>query len=54
MEDRMRNYIIKRIKTKLKEGKTQFEVVEQLQALDSKRGVEVLLSQVLDGSQRIF
>lgn len=43
MEPRMRQYIIKRINQKLKEGKTNTEIIEQLQALDSKKSIEQLL-----------
>jgi hypothetical protein len=48
MEDKMQTYLIRRINQKIAEGKNNVDIVEQLQALDSKKGIERLLAIVIN------
>jgi hypothetical protein len=46
MEDKMKSYLLKRIGQKLAEGKSDADIIEQLQAYDSRKHIEHLLAVV--------
>ena len=45
---RMEAYLIRRIEQKLEQGMGRADIIEQLQALDTKAGIERLLERVTD------
>jgi len=44
--DKMEQYLVRRIKQLLEEGRTREEIVQQLKALDSRKAIEKLIQDI--------